>query len=191
MHKTGTTESGSQVGGQEGFKGPYDRPSVTDGTAQRSGRGVTMAGSGGGPMPQSMGGITGSDVGGTGKAAQPSHHTHALMGTEGLETQQESYGGASGVAGRAGDYSGSRYGGGREQEETGITGASGFGHATPDAAGYGGKAHATGIQAGADTGYSAGLGNTGAQGAGASAETAHFATGGKAGLYLANEHVDP
>jgi len=136
-------------------------------------------------------------------------------------------------------------------------------HGPADAPSYSNKAHATGIAADAHTGYARGLGNTGAQGAGAgwaccqcpcfpalpallcvhvhgmaalleclplkhrmnrllclcsriciapdpqqriplahplshpathaacSAETAHFATGGKAGLYPDNEHVDP
>ncbi|PSC74601.1 zinc metalloprotease [Micractinium conductrix] len=142
--RTGTTESGSQVAGEEGFRGPYDRPSVTD-TAQRrdAGGGGGVAGAAGGVMPQAMGGLTGSEPGGFGSIA-------GLGGSAG--------GGAMGDT---------------------------------DAPSFANRAHATCLAADADTGYASGLGNTGAQGAGGSAETAHLATGGKAGMYSPEEHVDP
>ncbi|PRW57634.1 hypothetical protein C2E21_3635 [Chlorella sorokiniana] len=189
--RTGTTESGSQAAGQEEFRSPYSRPSVLNASgAERGGRrseegDIGLSGSGTGPMPQAMGGLTSGDLGGTGLAGMGgAAGGGAAMGDTG-------YHGASGVSGHAADYSGSRYGGGREQEETGLAGANGFGHSTADAGTYRDKAHASGLAAHANTGYSSGLGNVGAQGAGASAETAHFATEGKAGLYPENEHVDP
>lgn len=74
-------------------------------------------------MPQAMGGLTGGgDLGATSLAGMGgAAGGGAAMGDRG-------YQGATGVAGGAGDYAGSRYGGGREAEETGLQGASGFGH---------------------------------------------------------------
>jgi len=126
---------------------PYDRPSVTDyaGPSRQltaGGGGCGGGGGGGGlagsvttPMPQAMGGLTGSDLGGTGLAGMGgAAGGGAAMGDTG-------YHGSSGVAGGAADYSGSRYGGGREAEETGLVGAgtSGFGHTTAGELAGGGR----------------------------------------------------
>ncbi|KAL4436921.1 hypothetical protein ABPG75_004060 [Micractinium tetrahymenae] len=190
MSRTGTTESGTQARGEdEGIRGPYDRPSITTGArsaeaGSRGGGGV--AATAGGPMPQAFGGLTGGgDLGATSLAGMGG------AGGGGSALGDTGYHGGTGVVGGAGDYAGSRYGGGREAEETGLQGASGFGHTSADVPSYANRAHATGLAAGGNTGYSSGLGNTGAQGAGAGAETAHFATEGKAGLYPANEHGEP
>lgn len=51
---------------------PYDRPSATSTGGLRAreraaGDGAAMASTAAGPMPQSLGGLTGGDIGGTGK----------------------------------------------------------------------------------------------------------------------------
>ncbi|KAL4430591.1 hypothetical protein ABPG77_005831 [Micractinium sp. CCAP 211/92] len=187
MNRTGTTESGTQVRGEEGgIRGPYERDSVTARRARPGGGGGGVAASAGGPMPQAFGGLTGG-----GDLAATSLAGMGGAGGGGSALGDTGFQSGSGVVGGAGDYAGNRYAGGREAEETGLQGTSGFGHASADAPSDMNRAHTTGLASGTDADCSRGIGNTGAQGAGSSAETAHFATEGKAGLYPAEEHVNP
>eukprot|EP00887_Chlorella_sp_A99_P007911 scaffold12.g7911.t1 len=130
-----------------------------------------------------MGGVTGGDLGGTGA---PGLGAGGAGG--GGSMGDTGYHGATGIAGRVGDYAGVRHGG---EDKTGVAGEPGFGQTAAAAHSYAAKAHGMSTAAAPNNGYSSGLGDVGAQGAGAGVETAALATGGRAGMYSEEEHVDP